>query len=50
MGKKSLSSIYQTNINIQNYRELKKLNTKRKNNPINQWANELTRQFSKEKV
>jgi hypothetical protein len=27
---------------------IKKLNTKRTNNPINKWTNELNRQFSKE--
>jgi hypothetical protein len=29
---------------------LKKLNTKRPNNPIYKWANELNKQFSKEEV
>jgi hypothetical protein len=30
------------------YRELKKLNSQRINNPLNKWANELDRKFSKE--
>jgi 23S rRNA pseudoU1915 N3-methylase RlmH len=30
------------------YREPKKLNSQRINNPINKWANELNRQFSKD--
>jgi hypothetical protein len=30
------------------YKELQKLNTKRKNNSIDIWANELSRQFLKE--
>jgi hypothetical protein len=30
--------------------ELKKLTWKRINNPLNQWANELNRQFSKEEL
>jgi hypothetical protein len=30
------------------YEELKKVNTRRTNSPINKWANELSRQFSKE--
>jgi hypothetical protein len=32
------------------YKELKKLNTRRINNPINKWTNELRKQFSKEEV
>jgi hypothetical protein len=28
------------------YKELQKLSTKRSNNPINKWENELNRQFS----
>jgi hypothetical protein len=35
-------------INIQNILNSKKLNTKRTNNPINEGANELNRQFSEE--
>jgi hypothetical protein len=30
------------------YRELKKLNSQRINNPMKKWANELNRTFSKE--
>jgi ribosomal protein L31E len=32
------------------YRELKKLNTQRTNNPMKKWAHELKREFSKEEV
>jgi hypothetical protein len=32
------------------YKEIKKLNTKRTNNPIKKWAKELNGQFSKEEV
>jgi flagellar biosynthesis chaperone FliJ len=32
------------------YKELKKLNTKRANNLINKWANELSRHFSNKEV
>jgi hypothetical protein len=32
------------------YKELKKLNSKRKNVPINKWANELSQWFSEEDV
>jgi hypothetical protein len=32
------------------YRELKKLNSKKNNDPMKKWANELNRAFSKEEV
>jgi hypothetical protein len=32
------------------YRELKKLNSQKLNDPMKKWANELNRAFSKEKV
>jgi hypothetical protein len=32
------------------YRELKNLNPQRINNPVNKWAHELNRKFSKEEV
>jgi hypothetical protein len=31
------------------YKEIKKLNSKRTNNPSNKWKNELNREFSEEK-
>jgi hypothetical protein len=44
MGEKSLLAI--TRI----YRELKKLNSQKINDPINKWATELNRTFSKEEL
>jgi hypothetical protein len=35
---------------IRIYSELKKLTPQRINNPLNKWANDLNRQFSKERV
>jgi hypothetical protein len=32
------------------YKELKKLNTRRINNPVNKWASKLIRAFPKEEV
>jgi hypothetical protein len=35
---------------IRIYREFKKLNSQRRNNPLKKWANELNRYFSKKEV
>jgi uncharacterized protein with von Willebrand factor type A (vWA) domain len=49
MGEKSLPAIHQIK-NIQNFKGLEKLNTKRTDVPIDKWANELNKRFSKEEV
>jgi hypothetical protein len=44
--KKNLQFFNGWNINIHNMQTAQKLNSKRINNQINKWANELSRQFS----
>jgi hypothetical protein len=43
-----LLAVYLTRDNIQNTERVQKLNTKKVNNPVNKWANELSEHFSKE--
>jgi hypothetical protein len=48
-GRKSSPAIQQGRDTYSEYRELKKLNNKIINDPINNWESELNRQFSKVK-
>jgi hypothetical protein len=48
MGEKSFPAIHQTRI-TRIYRELKKLSSPQINDPMQKWANELNRAFSKER-
>jgi hypothetical protein len=51
LGKKIFDSYILDRVLITRiYRELKKLTSQRINNPLNKWANELDRQFSKEEI
>jgi hypothetical protein len=47
MGEKSLPAMSDKGLIIRIYRKLKNLTSRRINNPLNNWANELNRQFSK---
>jgi hypothetical protein len=49
-GEKSLPAIHLTRVISRTYKEVKKLNSKRTNNPVNKWINVLNRPFSKEEV
>jgi hypothetical protein len=50
VGEKSLSAIYLTGLITRIYRELKKPNSPKINDPLKKWAIELKRAFSKEEV